>query len=243
MVGVARSVENKTILNQEEQDSIWRHFQNQARDSFDLSYPRLHFLAKLCQSGAKVLNIGVGSGYLEKLLLKRDVEVYSLDPCEENISRLREELQLSDRARHGYSQDIPFKSDYFNKVIMTEVLEHLPDDTLHATLDEISRVLQQSGEFIGTVPYREILRENEVICPHCQKLFHRWGHQQSFDADSLRDLFSEHGYIVEKLYPRSFPDFRRPGLKPFLKAVFRYALGRMGEPTVGPNLYFRVRKN
>ncbi|MBL1140647.1 MAG: class I SAM-dependent methyltransferase [Proteobacteria bacterium] len=230
------------MLNQTQQDMIWEHMQNHARDVFDLSYSRLRYLVDKCKLGDRVLNIGVGSGELERMLKERGVEVWSLDPNEESIARLQNELEMGNRAAQGYSQSIPFLDEYFDKVIMTEVLEHLPDDILNATLDEIFRVLKTGGIFTGTVPYRENLRDNNVICPHCQEQFHRWGHQQSFDKISLRNLLVFNGFIIDKLYPRSFPDFRRRGIKLFIKSVFRYVLGRMGEPLVGPNLYFVSHK-
>lgn len=231
--------ESKIMLEQGAQDNIWEHYQNQAVGSFDLSYPRLRFLAELCPSGTKVLNIGVGSGYLEKLLVARGVEVYSLDPSRESIERLKAELSLgSDRARQGYCSNIPFEDFHFDKVVMTEVLEHIPQEKLSATLNEVRRTLKPNGEFTGTVPFREDLKSNEVICPQCQSQFHRWGHVKSYDVMSLRELLSHHGFQIKRLYPRSFPDFRRHGIMPFIKAVFRYVLGRMGEQLVGPNLYF-----
>ena len=228
-------------LQQEEQDRIWTHYQVQNTGSFDLSYPRLRYLAERCAPGTRVLNIGVGNGYLESLLVQRNVEVYSLDPSAESIRRLRQELGMGQRAQQGYSQRMPFTPDYFDIVIMTEVLEHLSADILHTTLDEVRRVLKPGGVFTGTVPYREDLAANEVMCPQCQRVFHRWGHEQRFDSASLRTLLEEHGYSIERIYTRTFPDFRRGGVRPLMKAIVRYVLGRMGEPLVGPNLYFRAR--
>ena len=221
------------------QDNIWKHYQNHALDGFDLSYARLRFLAERCLPGTRVLNIGVGSGYLEKLLTERGVTVYSLDPDEQSIARLKVKLGMGDRAKQGYSTAIPFSEDgNFDKVIMTEVLEHLSDDDLPVTLAEVRRVLRPGGEFTGTVPYRENLKASEVFCPSCQSLFHPMGHYQSFDVPSLTELLQDHGFKINKLYSRSFPDFRRPGARPFIKSVFRYLLGRLGEPLIGPNLYF-----
>jgi SAM-dependent methyltransferase len=228
-------------LDQREQDRIWRHHQLHGTGVFDLSYPRLRYLADRCRAGSRVLNIGVGSGYLEELLASRGVEAYALDPSAETIERLRTRLHMGERARQGYAQHMPFDSGFFDKVILTEVLEHLPEDVLHPTLDEVRRVLEPEGALIGTVPFREDLQSNEVLCPRCETQFHRWGHAQSFDQASLGALLRQHGFRVERLYPRTFPDFRRRGARLFLKATFRYVLGRLGEPLVTPNLYFSAR--
>jgi len=230
------------MLTQTEQDRIWNHYQNRDRATFDLSYPRLRYLADRCAPGSRVLTIGVGSGYLEELLLHQNVELYSLDPSQSSIDRLRNEFGMGDRARHGYGQNIPFAENFFNKVIMTEVLEHLPTDVLDATLDEVWRVLQPNGELTGTVPYSEQLSAGLVICPHCDRAFHRWGHEQTFDRESLTALFVRHRFKIQILHARAFPDFRRTSPRLLLKAVGRYVLGRLGEQVVGPNLYFRVRR-
>jgi len=230
------------MIDQKGQDVIWKHIQNHARDYFDMSYARLRYLAEKCRPGERVLNIGVGSGKLEEILVNLGVEIWSLDPCGESIDRLRDELAMDNRAVEGYSNELPFQKDYFDKVIMTEVLEHLPDDILNKTLDEVYRVLKVHGVFTGTVPYREILTDNNVICPHCETEFHRWGHRQSFDKSSLGEILIKHKFLINRLHSRSFPDFRRPGFKLFVKSLFRYVLGRLGEPLIGPNLYFVVHK-
>ncbi len=229
-------------LQQDEQDRIWNHFQSCDRAAFDLSYPRLRYFGERSRPGTRVLNIGVGTGYLEDLLIQRGVEVHSLDPSSETIARLRSELQMGERAQQGYGQQIPFASESFDQVIMTEVLEHLPAGVLEATVAEVHRVLKPGGEFTGTVPFREDLTSNEVLCPRCQTRFHRWGHEQRFDRESLTRLLTTQAFAVERMYPTAFPDFRRPHPKLFLKALFRYALGRLGEPLVAPNLFFRARR-
>jgi SAM-dependent methyltransferase len=230
-------------LNQEQQDRIWDHHQTQGTGVFDLSYPRLRYLAERCAPGSRVLNVGVGAGYLERLLLARGVHVYSLDPSRQSIERLRVELGMADRARHGYGQQMPFDDGNFDTVIATEVLEHLTGDVLEPTVAEVHRVLRPGGHFIGTVPYREDMAANTVMCPHCEAHFHRWGHEQRFDTAGLRALLERHRFDVREVYPRTFADFRRRSPRLFVKAVFRHVLGRLGEPLVGPNLYFRARRS
>lgn len=231
------------MLTQAEQDHIWDHHQNRSTVIFDLSYPRLRFLAERCEPGERVLTIGVGNGYLERLLAARKVDVYTLDPSADTIERLRRELGIGARAQHGYGQNIPFDSAFFDRVIMTEVLEHLSTDVLTLTLGEVRRVLKPGGRFIGTVPYREDLEANEVVCPHCSSTFRRWGHEQTFDRAALTSLLVQHQFEIERVYPRAFADFRRWRPRLLLRAVFRHVLGLIGEPIVGPNLYFCVRRS
>ena len=231
------------MLDQKSQDKIWNHFQGNAQWTFDLSCTRLSYLANKCQEGEKVLNIGVGSGALEKKLLRNGVEVFSLDPSNETMERLRGELALTDSSlKQGYSESIPFEDNFFDRVIMTEVLEHLPSEVYIATLVEVKRVLKPGGCFLGTVPYQEILKSSEVICPNCDCIFHRWGHHISFTKESLREDLRVNGFLVKKIYPRTFPDYKRKGVKNLLKSIFRDVLGRIGEQIVGPHLFFYALK-
>ena len=80
----------------------------------------------------------------------------------------------SEKAAVGYSDAIPFPNAHFDVVVMSEVLEHLPEDVLTSSLCEVDRVLRLHGRFIGTVPADEELAANQVVCPRCGEVFHRW---------------------------------------------------------------------
>jgi ubiquinone/menaquinone biosynthesis C-methylase UbiE len=229
-------------VKQRDSDSLWRHYQDEASDTFESSYSRQKFIAKRCSPGTKVLNIGVGSGYLESLLKARDVDVYCLDPSASSVRRMNEQVVMEGHARQGYSHENPFPDLFFDVVIMTEVIEHIQKDHLDATILEVRRVLKSGGRFVGTVPYKENLRSNEVFCPNCSMEFHRWGHLHSFDLDSVRTLLERNGMTVKKAYTSAFPDFSRPKFKLLLRAIFRYVLGRIGEPLVSPCIYFSANK-
>lgn len=173
-----------------DQTKIWDYFQNQdeTSDAFAGARSRYEFLAQQVKQKQCVLNIGVGRGGLEAILLAKGAVVSCLDPSEKSIENLRNQFALEDRAQVGFSQAMPFADSKFDVVIMSEVLEHLNDEVLHSTLSEVSRVLRDGGKFIGTVPADENLLANLVMCPHCGEPFHRWGHIQSFYAKRLPDL-------------------------------------------------------
>lgn len=227
-----------------DQTKIWDHFQNNDKTgvAFANAFPRYRYIAQRVTSGMSVLNIGVGQGGFENILINKGVLVSCLDPSESSIQRLRNQYNLGDRAQVGFSQSMPFSNSQFDIVIMSEVLEHLSDEVLNATLLEVRRVLKPEGRLIGTVPANENLLENLTICPHCGEAFHRWGHLQSFSLIRLRGLLLEKNFTVLRSETRAFPDWRRSGWKNHVKTLVRYALGRAGSPIACPNIYFEAKR-
>lgn len=226
-----------------DQHNIWDHFQNEGIDSFAQSQGRLEFLVKRLRPGARVLNIGVGNGTLEVLAARKGVEIWSLDPSDRAIERLRQVLQLGEKAQVGYCQSMPFPSAHFDNVVMSEVLEHLDDEVLQATLVEVSRVLRSGGRFIGTVPARENLEHSTVICPHCGIKFHRWGHMQTFDVVRLSSLLKS-AFFVELVAEKFFIDWDSVGWWQRVQGLIKKFLSWHGIGTYGicRNIYFSVQK-
>ncbi|MEJ2061217.1 MAG: class I SAM-dependent methyltransferase [Gammaproteobacteria bacterium] len=227
-----------------EQNKIWEYYQNNddTDDAFVNARPRYAFISKQISKSSDVLNIGVGRGGLESILVDKDVNIHCLDPSEESINRIRNEFGIGERAKVGFSQAIPFPDATFDVVVMSEVLEHLSDEVLESTLREVGRVLKPGGRFIGTVPANEDLKASEVICPQCGLKFHRWGHVHSFSVDSLKELLSSHGFGFERMEVRAFPEWRRRGVKSFVKNIIKYVLGRFGSPISFPCIFFVVSR-
>jgi SAM-dependent methyltransferase len=176
-----------------DQERIWDYFQNddEVGDAVFNARPRYEYVARQIAPGTHALNVGVGRGGLESVLLKKGVRVSALDPGEKSIERVRAQLGLGDSAKVGFSQAMPFANSEFDFVVMCEVMEHLSDDIIAASLVEVERVLKPGGRLVGTLPADEDLLANRVVCPHCGETFHRWGHLQSFSEPRLRRLLSE----------------------------------------------------
>jgi SAM-dependent methyltransferase len=225
-----------------DQEKIWDYFQNS--DLADVVFPevRQRYLLRLLESGQRVLNIGVGSGDLERLGGGKGVEMYALDPSDKAIERLRKNLAMGDRAQSGYAQNIPFQDNFFDVVVMSEVLEHLSDDVLIRAAKEVFRVLKIGGRFVATTPYREDLRLGQVVCPHCGDIFHKVGHVQSFDKERMGNLLIGCGFKIERMWLDTFVDWRRGGLKNFIKSIVRKSLAKIGEGIADPHLIVIARK-
>ena len=225
------------------QDAIWDHFQNEGVDSFRHADPRLEFLVRQLKAGERVLNIGVGSGALERMASSKGVEMWALDPGERTIERIRQSLNMGERAQAGYSQTMPFPDGHFDALVMSEVLEHLDRDVFDATLVEVERVLKPGGRFIGTVPARERLEDSDVVCPNCSHHFHRWGHRASFDIGTMTRFLERH-FAIETVHERFFNEWDSAGLKRRAAGLVKKLLSWRGIGTYGVarNIFFIARK-
>ena len=226
---------------QKAQDRIWEHFQNEGAESFQQSSGRLRFLVNLIPRGSRVLDVGVGAGVFESLALQRGLDVFCLDPSERSIRALQSKLGLGEQAQVGYSQDMPFANESFDYVVMSEVLEHLSDQVVTDTVTEVHRVLVPGGRMLGTVPSRESLDEQQVLCPCCGDRFHRWGHLQSFSPARIRDMFSQ-GFVVEQVQERPFESFAHLNWKGKSFAVLRLLQSRLGVRSKQDRIWFVARK-
>jgi SAM-dependent methyltransferase len=232
---------------EQSQQKIWDYFQDSGVDDFMTAIPRLKYLLKKAKKYCKgknlqqikALNVGVGSGWLEKKCKHLGVDTYALDPSQVAISKLVAE---GIHAVQGSIAKMPFADNFFNVIFCSEIFEHLSDDELLAGLQEVSRTLSNGGLLIGTVPFNEILVDNRTVCPGCGHVFHRWGHQQSFNKNKLHQIILKSGLKIIDLRVMAYPDFSRPSIKDKLKSAMRWVLGLCGANIACPNLFFLARK-
>jgi SAM-dependent methyltransferase len=112
------------------------------------------------QEGDQVLDVGCGEGrHSWGMYNQIDCLVYALDIEEENLKKARYTFYLMDEqekrsgkwlAIRGDAMSLPFKSASFDKVVCSEVLEHLHDDG--RGMKELVRVLKANGMLAVSVP-------------------------------------------------------------------------------------------
>ena len=104
--------------------------------------------------GETILEVGCGDGYYLHMLSKINstLKLYGTDydkgglvAARKNLTGKKVILKFGDLMKK-----LPFGSNTFDKIIMSEVAEHLPDDV--KGLKEVYRVLKKSGTLCLTVP-------------------------------------------------------------------------------------------
>jgi len=104
------------------------------------------------RSGYRVLDIGCGTGSLVVLIKRRnpDVEVVGLDPDPRTLARARRKARraaLSIQLHQGFSDELPYPEDTFDRVFSSFMLHHLNAAEKESTLREVRRVLKPGGRF------------------------------------------------------------------------------------------------
>lgn len=151
-------------------------------------YEELFHLYRL-RDGDKILEIGAGAGFALNHINTDNHKYFPLDISTHNLKRVKENTEGDIYPISGDVFNLPFPSDSFDFILLSEVLEHLNDPLL--ALKEIQRVLKTSGSFIVSVPYNETI--SYQMCIHCNKPTPTNAHLHSFDVNKLEKLVKSAG--------------------------------------------------
>ena len=145
-------------------------------------------------SGRRILDVGnIGSsGWQYKKIMESfpDCEIIGLD----NNTEKAKELKLPNQVI-GDAHEMPFPDNYFDGVIMAEILEHTYEPK--KMIKESYRVLKQDGILIVTTPnpysliriLRFFLKKMDVIGDPSHKIF--------YTPAVLKNILEENGFKIE----------------------------------------------
>lgn len=171
---------------------------------------RVKYVADMLDSAAgdKVLEVGCGGGHiLEKV---KNGTLYGIDMSDFLLQIARSRLSKAGaRLVSADAGSLPFKDGSFDKIICTEVIEHVLDP--EKVLAEIGRVMRGGGSLVLTVPNEGLINilKKSVIKMGLWRLFfpgkykvsdemnEEW-HLHVFDLNKLRQMLRGK-FVIEKI--------------------------------------------
>jgi ubiquinone/menaquinone biosynthesis C-methylase UbiE len=165
-----------------------RHFDKTGLNPFmnedhwlEIEHNTCKFIKKYCESGNKILDVGVGMGRI----LDRfpEFDRYGMDISHGYLRHAK--LKGIDVCLSRI-EDMPYKYQYFDCVVCTDVLEHVLD--LNLSFSKMVSVLKPGGFLIIRVPYREnLISYLDQSCPYDLV------HLRNFDEFTIQ-------LLVEKIF-------------------------------------------
>ncbi|MGY5133781.1 methyltransferase domain-containing protein [Streptomyces nigrescens] len=150
--------------------------------------------------GDRVLDLGCGAGRHAFECYRRGAQVVALDQNGEEIREVAKWFAAMEEAgeapagasataMEGDALNLPFPDDSFDVVIISEVMEHIPDDK--GVLAEMVRVLRPGGRIAVTVPRYG----PEKVCWALSDAYHEvdGGHIRIYRGDELLGKMREAG--------------------------------------------------
>jgi SAM-dependent methyltransferase len=200
--------EHKILWDDEKVTRLWDHYSRTPPYS-GIYFSRLHGAEILRHSGlagsssAEVLDFGCGTGYMWDHIVQNAPgwRYTGLDFSPASVQALQSRAgghPKFARAVHTSSLPSPFGDDFFDIVILVEVVEHLADGHLDATFREALRVLKPGGVLLITTPDSEDLTSSTKFCPDCGCVFHEWQHVRSWTSASLTETLQGYGFELER---------------------------------------------
>jgi ubiquinone/menaquinone biosynthesis C-methylase UbiE len=144
-----------------------------------------------------VVDVGCGTGPLIAEFAHRGLVGIGIDSSQEVLEAARQRtggLKPEPQFHLGSITALPLPDRSVDAAVLIEVVEHLDDHTLDATLREISRVLRPEGALMVTTPNDEDLAVNSRQCPDCGAEFHVYQHVRAWTETSLSSRLKANGF-------------------------------------------------
>lgn len=136
-----------------------------------------------------ILDVGCGDGLITNNLPDK-YNVHALDISLEALKHVRTENK-----HVGSVLNMPFDDNFFDVVMINDVLEHISDEYVGQAYQELTRVA--SKLLIVTVPLNEPFQLNFTQCKGCQLRYHINNHKRRYSEFSMAKELAPYGEVVE----------------------------------------------
>ncbi|MDR7855937.1 class I SAM-dependent methyltransferase [Tissierella sp.] len=119
------------------------------------------------REGAKILDIGFGTGVLTKKLYDDGYEIYGIDFSQKMIEIAKEKMPIANLIKYDFSKGLPeeMKDNSFDYIISTYAMHHLKDEEKIKFIEKLENYLNKDGKIIiGDIAFetRELLEKCKI---------------------------------------------------------------------------------
>ena len=148
-----------------------------------------------------ILEVGCGAGGFSSQFMKEGVEVWGIEPFKEVADQAKSKLTkvICDYVENAISQ---LPDNYFDAIIFNDVLEHL----IHPgqVINDLKVKLSKEGCIVASIPnVRYVKNLHHVLVGRDWKYVDSgildYTHYRFFTKKSIRRMFDESGYNLDKL--------------------------------------------
>lgn len=155
--------------------------------------------------GAKVLDVGCGTGEHLNRALNSGLQAFGVEPAPSMLDVARRNVPQSE-IKQGVATELPYADAQFDLVVMVEVLRYLDRPDTEKALGEARRVLKPGGQLFVTLVNRWAL-DGFYILQRARALLKR----RAFDAINPYCLFHTPGSARRNLGKAGFVDVHTEG--------------------------------
>jgi SAM-dependent methyltransferase len=181
-------------------ERLWSELPDVVPERFER---RRELLVAALAPGARVLDIGCGSGWFSQALERAGFTVSGVDVAGEALRRARERCPGVEFALAGEGGELPFATGCFDSAWLGDVLEHVQDGL--GLLAEVHRVLVPGGLLVASTPdHGRALRLWLGISARAfeRRFEPRSDHVRFFTRRSLRALLEAAGFAEIEIRAR-----------------------------------------
>jgi ubiquinone/menaquinone biosynthesis C-methylase UbiE len=144
--------------------------------------------------GERILDVGCGDGYYDRLIAKSKAKVIGIDICKRRLSAAHR-FYRSERTEfiHMNAEEMGVSEASFDRVISFCVLEHLCND--ERAMQEISRSLKKGGHFVFSV---DSLSNPGVTAAERTRHQQHYTVNNYYTMENLQEKLFRAGFDIEK---------------------------------------------
>lgn len=178
--------------------TLYRDLENpfylHSRESRIITFQRYLKIVETYVSHGRILDVGCATGLFLELAKEKGWNVYGIEPSKWAVSYAQDTLNI----RLGILEEVEFPREYFDTIILWDVLEHLLDPL--SALCKLREFLKKGGFVFLSMP---------TIDSVYAKIFKkRWRsllreHLYYFSSDTIKKMLYKSGFEVVNIYPAS----------------------------------------